>query len=402
MVKKPVRSIVGAIAAAAACWSDAEFAPRARIRQAVSARTGYSLPAVDFAFDALFGSLRRDAIEAVIVDELGSLDALDGFAARPGRPPARALPYGRVCIVSSRTTIGVAIIPAMFALCAKCDVIVKDRDDLLVAAFFDTLGGELRELRDAATARAWAAGDDHANLGAFDAVVAFGSDSTLAEIAGGLPFSTRLIPYGSRASAGYVAREALANESAAREIARGAARDLVLYETEGCLSLHVLFAERGGAISPAAFAQLLVAEMRAAADDFPPGSRSAVGAARRAAARDLETFRGGGSRVYSDPDAACLAVLDPPPERPPAFLPLAIGIHSIEHASQAADYLKRHGIAIEALAIAHRRPDLLSFAAQIGAARLAPFGALQAPPLGVFHGGRPRIAEFVRWIVDET
>ena len=100
------------------------------------------------------------AIEAVIADELGCLDVLDGFVERAGRPPARALPLGRVCIVSSRTTIGVAILPAIFALCAKCDVLVKDREDHLVAAFFETLGDELAELRDAATAQTWKGDDD--------------------------------------------------------------------------------------------------------------------------------------------------------------------------------------------------------------------------------------------------
>jgi hypothetical protein len=38
----------------------------------------------------------------------------------------------------------------------------------------------------------------------------------------------------------------------------------------------------------------------------------------------------------------------------------------------------------------------------VGASRIARFGSLQIPQLGGFHGGRPRIADFVRWIVDET
>jgi hypothetical protein len=36
-----------------------------------------------------------------------------------------------------------------------------------------------------------------------------------------------------------------------------------------------------------------------------------------------------------------------------------------------------------------------------GAVRLTRFGELQHPPLGGDHGGRPRIAEFIRWI-DKT
>jgi hypothetical protein len=41
-------------------------------------------------------------------------------------------------------------------------------------------------------------------------------------------------------------------------------------------------------------------------------------------------------------------------------------------------------------------------ALHIGTARIAAFGALQSPPLHAYHGGRPRIAEFVRWVTDET
>ncbi len=398
MVKKPVRSIVGAVDAAATRWSDATFAPRVQAREAASARSGYSFSAVDYAFDRLFGTLRRDAIESVISDELGSLNVLDGFADRDGRPPARALPLGRVCIVSSRTTIGVAILPAIFALCAKCHVLVKDREDYLVAAFFETLGAELAELRGAATARTWQ-GDD-TNLSGFDVVVAFGSDATLAHLAANLPFSARFIPFGSKASAGYVPREALNDACEAQAIARGAARDLVLYESEGCLSLHALFVERGGAISAERFAEMLVTAMGVAAVDFPTPLVEAATSARRAMARDLAIFRA--ETVYSDPRAGYLAIVDPPFEEHPLFLPRTIGIRSVESTFQAAKYFERHGIALEALAVGRPRPDLLELAARTGAARVAAFGHLQAPPLGAFHGGRPRIAEFVRWIGNEA
>jgi hypothetical protein len=402
MVKKSVRAIVGAIAAAAARWSEAGFAPRARIRDAVSERTGYSLPAVDFAFDTLFGSLRRDAIEAVIADELGCLDVLDDFVPRGERGRMRALPLGRVCVASSRTTIGVALLPAVFALCAKCHVLVKDREDRLIAAFFDTLAGELDALGSAAIARTWKGRDDDYHLAEFDAVVAFGSDATLAQIANALSFRTRFIPYGTKASAGYVTREALRDERVVESIARGAAHDLVLYESEGCLSLHALFLERGGVISPERFAELLAGEIRAALAAFPPGPGDALSTIRRAQARDLEIFRGEGVQIYADPRAEYLVVLDPSLDAPPAFLPLSVRLHVVDDASQASQYFVRHGIAVEAFAVAHLRSDVRAMAAAIGVSRIAPFGTLQTPPLGAFHGGRPRIAEFVRWVSDET
>ena len=74
----------------------------------------------------------------------------------------------------------------------------------------------------------------------------------------------------------------------------------------------------------------------------------------------------------------------------------------MDSASEVLEYLQHHGVTLEALAVTERRSDLTELAERCGAARLTRFGELQAPPLGAFHGGRPRIAEFVRWIGDET
>ena len=396
----PVASIVRAVDSAAVDWSDPVFPPRVRARDAAMARTGYSLPVVEYAFDALFSTLRAPAIEQVIADELGSPEVLDAFAPRQGRPPARALPLGRVCIVSSRTTLGVAIVPAVFALCAKCDVLVKDRHDGLVASFFATLGDACAQLRERIVAKEWDGENGLQNEGPFECLVAFGTDTTLERIAAGLPAMTRFIGYGTRASAGYVSRAALGDERSAREIATGAARDLLLYDGEGCLSLHALFVERGGAVAVARFAELLSEAVAQAAKTYPPGRYDAAGAARVAAARDLAAFRGTAS--YSDTQASYLLSCDPPLHQPPLFLPRTLGVHGVDGPQDARAYLQRHGVRLEALAIAGQAPALLDAARAIGVARVARFGEMQRPALGVFHGGRPRIAEFVRWMSDES
>jgi hypothetical protein len=400
MVRMPARAIVAAVDGAAARWRDPTYRPRVRARNAIGERTGYPLAAVENAFQALFTALRRDAIEAVIVDELGSLDVLDRFVARSGRPPAYAAPLGRICVVSSRTTIGVALIPALFALCAKCEVTVKDREDHFVAAFFETLALERRELAEAATARSWDGAERAGELGDYDAVVAFGSDATLTQLAAQLPINTRFIPHASKSSAGYVGREALHDAATARTIALAAARDLLLYESEGCLSLHVLFVERGGAVGVESFVELLADAMATGAGELAPARPDVRIGARRAAARDLTAFRA--ESAYSDRQAGYLAVLDPPFEEPPLFLPRTIAVRSVEAVQDALRYLQRHCLAVEALALAQHREDLVELAVSAGASRVTGLGDMQAPPLGVFHGGRPRVAEFVRWVVDET
>lgn len=403
LARVPARRIVRAVADAAQRWADADFPPRVRLLGAIVERVGYTLPVIEYALDQLFSSITAPALEATIANELGTIASLDGFVDRPGRPRGYARPIGSVCVVSSRTTIGVAVVPAIFALCAKCDVLVKDREDGLMRAFFETLTEELDEMSEAARAQCWRGDSDAVDLGAFDAVVAFGSDPTLARIAEGIAMQSQFIGYGAKASVGYVGRDALCDEPQARAIAEGAARDVVLYETEGCLSLHALFVERGGVIEPARFSKLLAAAVERAAVEFPPGVRDARASARIATARNLAAFRsaGGSGSVFSDENASYLAVLDPPVNEPPAYLPRALAIHTVDAPQDASEYLQRHSVPIEAVAIAGARPDIESMVFELGAGRIAPFGDLQRPPVTANHGGRPRIAEFVRWVSSE-
>jgi hypothetical protein len=396
----PARTIVRALADAAQRWCDADFPPRVRIVDAVTNRTGYSAPVVEYALGHLFGSITESQLRAVICNELGSLETLDGFSRRHGSPDAWATPLGSICILSSRTTIGVALAPAIFALCAKCDVLVKDREDALIAAFFETLSEGSDELARAARALMWRSEDEALDLTPFDAVVAFGSDQTLAAISKHLRSGTRFIEYGSRASAGYVCREALDSESSAKEIAVNAARDLVLYESEGCLSLHVLFVETGGVVAPARFCEIFAQAIEHGIVEFPAGRSDAAVTARRAQHRELATFRSASGRgaVYAGSNGDYALVLDPPASEPPQFLPRTIGVITVDHASQALEYLGSHGLPLEGFALSGERPDIISLAIAAGAVRLTRFGELQRPSLTGHHGGRARIADFVRWI----
>jgi len=403
LAARPVRSILRAIADAAERWRDGDFPPRVRALERVCARTGYSMPVAEYALDRLFGALTAADLEATVAGELGTLDVLDGFAARDNGPRERALPAGRVCVISSRTTIGVALFPALFALLAKCDVVVKDREDALIAAFFATLKDELEEFRSTAIAAQWEGEARERDLADFDVVVAFGDDATIAAIARTLTPRTRLIPFGARASIGYVAREALSTRSEAEDIARGAARDLVLYETEGCLSLHALFVETGGTIAPQAFAELLARAVERANVEFPLAERSPQTVAGIAAARDLAVFRSAEGRggAHSDTAATFLVDATATHDEAPSFLPRAIGVRTVARPGEVVTYCAQHGLPLEAIAVAGARDDITAMAVAAGASRITRFGELQSPLATGRHGGRPRIGEFVRWVTDE-
>ena len=386
--------LVRAVADAAERWTDADFPARVRTAAAIVARTGYTLPVVEFALDRLFRPLRAGTLERAICEELGSLDVLDRFVDR-----RRAYPVGKVVVISSHTTIGVAIVPAIYALCAKCTVFVKDLEDALVAAYFQTLVQERPELAAFVQARSWHAGSDvqgDRELPLADAVVAFGRDETLAAIRETLRPNARFVGYGRRASVGYVARDALDDETKAREIARGVARDVVLYDGEGCMSLHALFLERGGGVAAVAFARLLIEALEEASIEFPAGrldprvSTYGAGAMFRAAA-------GRGSVLRTRAGDAML-IVEPPLSEPPPFLPRILPIYAVDEAADCEEYVRSHGLPLEAFAVAQPSDDLAALAARLGAVRLARFGEMQAPSPALHHGGRSRIADFVRWV----
>ncbi len=400
----PARRIVAAIASAAARWSDADFPPRVRATAAVARRTGYTEPGVEFALDRLFGGMTEDALVATIAGELGSLDVLDGFVARDGRPDAYAAPIGRVAIVASDTTIGVALPAAMFALCAKCDVAVRDRSDFLSAGFAQSLAVEHDAFATALRAHPAGAHDTswQAVLAGADAVVAFGGDTALRAIRNRTGTQARFVPYGHRTSLGYVAREALAGDVTA--IADGAARDALLYDGDGCMSLHALFVERGGALEPAAFAARLAGALERAAVEFP--ARVTAPAPAVAAYRDAASFRAvlGKGAAYATSAAPHLLVVDPPRDEPPPLLPRTLAVYAVDGPADVLAFVQSHGLPLEAVALAapSDRCDIGDTLLATGAVRFARFGMLQEPSLAGEHGGVGLIAPFVRWVTREA
>ncbi|HYZ17233.1 MAG TPA: acyl-CoA reductase [Candidatus Acidoferrum sp.] len=392
------RRIIGSIADAAERWSNADFPPRVRATAAIEARLGYSTPVVDYALDRLFFGVTRTAIEATIVSELGSVDALDRAVPRADAPPAWARGVDRVAIVSSDTTIGVALVPAIFALCAKSEVVVKDRSDALVASFFSSLADEHPAFARAAHARTWTGGDDPDEarlLAGADVVVAFGRDDALRAIRAACGIETRFVPFGHRASIGRLTRSDVAALDAAQ--AERIARDALLYDGEGCLSLHALFLEAEGE-ELSRVGTLLAAACERVAIEFPPSRSSARRDAAVGAYRNLATFRAASGRGAVLRGGEATIVVGAPAGEPPPFLPRVLPLIAVRSDEDVVRYVRAQRLPVQALGVVEPDEAALALAHRLGAVRVAPLGTLQAPPLGGHHGGSPRIADFVRWI----
>jgi hypothetical protein len=248
-------------------------------------------------------------------------------------------------------------------------------------------------------------------------VVAFGGDAALAAIRARLRPDARFVPYGHRTSVAYVSREVLADTASARSVAAGIARDALLYDGAGCLSLHAVFVERGGEIESdgafkrlggldqAAFGSLLSEALDAAAVEFPSREDKPADATARYANGARFRAAQGSSALRGGVTAAHVLVIDAAVDEAPPLLPRALATYAVDGPDDAAAYLRRHALPLEGFALdaatGDARPDVLALAVASGAARIAPFGALQTPSIAGEHGGTPRILPFVRAIVRE-
>jgi hypothetical protein len=396
----PAHRIVRAIADAAARWHDADFPPRVRATRAIMERLSYTEPVVDYALDALFGPISSAALEAAIVSELGSLEALDGFVRRAADTAVFARGVAKVAVISSDTTIGVALAPALFALCAKADVTIKDRSDQLLGAFAQTLIQEEPSFTTALQARPWTTTHDVlAGVADADAVVAFGKDDALLAIRAVCKPDARFIPFGHRTSVGYVPRTVLTDESTALAHARDAARDALLYDGQGCLSLHALFVEDGAPIAPDLFARLVARACDEVAVEFPPGSVSLSASA--GAYRERMRFRAaqGEGAVYDGEPWPHLVVFDPPRDEPPPLTARTLGIYPVHEPGELPAYVRAQGLPLEAIALPEDAcASHAAIFAAAGAARIARLGRLQQPPLAGNHGGQERIRPFISFV----
>jgi len=402
----PASVIVRAIADASARWCDADYPPRVRALAAVVRRTGYAEPVVEYALEALFSSIDAERLTAAVELEMGALATLDG--APFGTPARSAGPAGRVTFVSSDTTIGVALVPALFALVAKCEVVVRDRGDDLIATFAETLAEEHAGVGRALRARRWDDRDDDdllATLAASEVVVAFGRTPALTAIRAATSPEASFLGFGHRTSLAYLEREALATPGAVAELAERAARDALLYDGEGCLSPHAIFVERGGATAPEDVAAELALAFDRTIVEFPT---SALGAASVHARARAEAFRRAVAtagappppRLFRSPADAYLLLVEPPAELLPPLEPCVVALYAVDGPADAAAFIARHRVPLEAAGVATPaavRADVASGLRALGARRIAALGEMQRPAIGGPHGGVARVAPFVRY-----
>jgi hypothetical protein len=219
-----------------------------------------------------------------------------------------------------------------------------------------------------------------------DFIVALGDDASLAHLAE----VTRLFGFGSRTSGAVISLAAPANLSA---LASSLARDIALFEQQGCLSPHHIFIENADAADARGFARSLADAMTSLAVTLPPAKLSFHIAAAIRRIRERARWRGiGGHHVelFEGADMAWTVVLEPSARFTISPSHRTVTVSSIRDADDLASRLAPVAGRLEAFALAasaSSRARFIDVLAGAGVTYVCDPGRMQSPPLNWPHGG---------------
>jgi hypothetical protein len=325
---------------------------------------------------------------AVVRSELGHADVLDHFVPH-GEHYTRATPADPILHVIAGNTPAAGLQSLTRGLLLGANNLVKLPSAGLpeVLRFIDALPPALRSKLQVATQLppTW--------MDQSQALIVFGSDSTIAEFRGKIRSGQTLLAYGHRVSLGLIFEDDVAT-------ARDAAHDVIVFDQLGCLSPHVFYVAGDAHSYAAALASCLAEE-----DRRTPRSAVALSVANaiRASREDI-SFRMANDEklaLWTSPGSTAWTVVYDETRGFPAsplhrfvfVKPLPVDL--AEELAPVARHLSCAGIHPATLEIAERlRP--------LGMSRICPLGRMQQPPWTWHQEGHPTLGSLVRWVDFES
>jgi Acyl-CoA reductase (LuxC) len=386
--RKPMTTIriVSAIATACERWRDPHYAPRRETIGAIAAARDWSEPLLDESIDALLAPFTRSAL-ADLASQMPRRNDLVGLIV-PGNIP------------------GAGIHEFATALLAGCSLIVKTAtaEPFFFAHFIQTLRELDSELGARVAVLNWSR-DRHDLTAAMradcDWIAAFGNDNTIKQLGSiEAPFKSKtaavrrpMVGFGGRVSGALVTKERATRPSSIA-IADLLARDVSLFEQQGCLSPHHVFVESTDPAVASEFARDLAAALDRFANRVPPPRRYGLedaAAVRRVRESARWSEIGGAAVTLIESDGLAWTVVydhDSSFTTSPGYR--SVTVSPFRDLDDLTDRLDPVAGQIEAFAIAAsdaRYEYFRSFLMALDVYYLCPPGAMQSPPLDWNHGG---------------
>lgn len=412
LIGRSTQSMIRTLCEVGENWLQANYPLRRVVLEQGPQLTGFSAQTLAVGLDDFFSQFTAQNFQALLLQDLGHLQRLDGMQAAPeeqksqraasARGPALLVHFSAGSLPNPSLmsiTLGLLIRAAQFVKCASGAAFIPR----MFAHSIYEVDPKLASCLEVAD---WKGGADLLERELFaeaGAVTATGSDETLAEIKKRLPGHVRFIGYGHKVSFGFICHELLSGMQLQKNVAR-AATDVASWNQLGCLSPHLFYVETGGECSPDTFAELLARELQTREESHPRGTVGTEEAAAIAARRSFYEVRAANSqetKMWCSSESTAWTVIS---EADPRFQNSCLNrfiyikaVADLEQALQAADAVRDKVSTVAIAAPEDRAEKIANELARWGASRICPLGKMQSPPLSWRHDGRPSLGELVTW-----
>jgi hypothetical protein len=409
LARLPVAEIVETLDRAIGLWLEEGSPWLEAACRCIAAVTPYCEAMVQTGIRRLLADCRRDGLLALLQAELGDPAVLDGFRPRPAiRGLHRATGPAVTTHIFSGNVPGLPAVSLIHGLLVKSASLGKpaSEEPVFPALFARSIAAVDPKLAASVAILPWAGGDVAVEAAAFaasEAVIVSGSDASVENVRGRVPAGVRFVGHGHRVSFAVIGREAL-EPAALPSLAERAAYDVSLFDQQGCVSPHVIYVERGGAVPPEAFAERLAEAMAAFERAMPRGRLAVEEAAAIQQARteaELRELREEPIRLFaSSGGTAWTVIYEDDQVFVPSCLNRVIRVKPLTDIGELPNlvrpisrYLQTVGTAMSR----ERRDRLAAALAPLGVCRLCSIGEMPHPPLSWHHDGGFSLLPLLTW-----
>ena len=410
--KKTSSAIIRLLSELGEAWQQPDFPFRQRALREGPTALGFSQEVLAEGLDRFFRQLTVESLQALVQQDLGSLQRLDGFSQSHTEIQERRSSWARGPELIAHITAGNLPNPALTSmilglLTRSAQLIKCPRGGALVPQLFaHSLYDMEPKLASCLELAYWPGGSEPHDDVLFreaDLVTFTGSDAALEKVRQRLPSRTRLLGYGHRVSFGFITSGVLGGYGV-RKVIQRAADDVIAWDQQGCLSPHLFYVQLLGAMSPEQFAEQLANELARRETAFPRAALSVEEAAAIQSRREFYGVRASHNnetKLWSSEGSTAWTVVY---ETSGLFQLSCLNrfvhvkaVASLDEALKQAESIRENVSTVALAANTDEAPELAQNLARWGATRVCSVGSMQHPPLTWRHDGRPALADLVQW-----
>ena len=408
----PTEDIVSIISGISENWTDDLYPFRKRALDEGPSKTGFSRSSIAHGLDQFFTKITEENLLNLIAQELGDSRRLDSPLGTPEERAENRSSMARgpelITIITAGSPPCPTIMTMIHGLIVGSAQFIKcaDKGGFIPRLFAHSLYESHPKIGSCIEISSWPGTEPTLEKILFDesdCIIATGRDETINSIRSKITNDKKFIGYGQKVSLAYIQKDML-SRAMARELAKSAAQDIASWNQLGCLSPHIIYIEKGGAVSPELFSGMLAESLAAIENLQPRGDIPAEIDGDILYKRkffESRALRTGDVRQWSsETDTSWTVVFEEDPLFTTSCQNRFIhvkSINDIDEMLRVAEMTRGQVSTVGLSAPKNEAEILFKKLAHWGVTRICPIGKMQEPALGWRHDGRPTIADLVSW-----